>query len=242
MNRRVWLLLVAMTAWAADLPSAETLMERYVEATGGRVAHEARKSEIAYGTVEYTAMGLSGKMTRWVAGDGLYRLTMELPGVGAMEAGVKDGVAWERSDLLGPRVKNGPERAEALREARINSTAQWREIYRKAETTGEEAVNGEECYLVVLTPEEGAPETLYLSKKTGLALKMQTVASTQMGEIAAEMFFDQYKDFGGILAPARVSQKVAGQTITITIDRAEVNTPIPAERFALPADVEALVR
>jgi hypothetical protein len=242
MTRRCWLLLAGSWVWAAELPSAESLLERYVEATGGRAAYAARKSEIAHGSVEYAAMGLRGQMTRWAAGDGLYRLRMELPGVGAMEAGVKDGVAWERSDLLGPRIKSGVERAEALREARINATARWRELYTRAETTGEEAVNGEDCYRVVLTPEEGAPETLFLSKRTGLALKMQTVASTQLGEVAAEVFFEDYRNIGGILAPARVSQKVAGQTITITIDRAEVNVPIPREQFDLPADVAALLR
>src|SRR5262245_47857321 len=101
MTRRMLLLLATVTAWGADLPSADSLLERYLEATGGRKAHEARKSEIVRGTVEYTALGLTGKSVRWSADPGLYRMQMEFAGVGLMEAGVKDGVAWERSDLLG---------------------------------------------------------------------------------------------------------------------------------------------
>ena len=45
---------------AADdpLPKAETLIDHYVEVTGGRAAYEKRTSETATGTVEFAAQGL----------------------------------------------------------------------------------------------------------------------------------------------------------------------------------------
>jgi hypothetical protein len=242
MTRRVMMLAwgAAVIAWGADLPSADSLLERYVEATGGRKAYDARKSEIMRGTVEYSALGVKGTVVRWEA-QGLYRMHMEFPGIGAMEAGVKGGIAWERSDLLGPRVKEGVERAEALREAEMSAEAKWRDLYRKVETTGEETVDGEECYKVTLTPDEGAPETMFLSKKSGLALKMMGTATTQLGEVTLEVFFKSYKNFGGILEPVQVIEKTAGQQITFTVDQIEANPAIPASQFDLPAEVAALV-
>jgi hypothetical protein len=91
-----------------------------------------------------------------------------------------------------------------------------------------------------MTPTEGEPETLYLSKKTGLAVKMSVVAKTQLGSLTAEILFGDYKTFNGILSPARITEKTAGQEITITIDAVEVNVEIPASQFAMPADVAAL--
>lgn len=241
MKRRTALLLLACgPAFAQGLPPAGSLLDRFIEVTGGQAAYDARKSEIAHGTVELAAMGLKGKVTRYAGANDSYRLVMELPGIGTMETGVKDGVVWERSELLGPRIKSGTERAEALREAKLNANARWRELYPKVETTGEEVVDGEECYKVLMTPEEGPAETLYLSKRTGLAKKMTAVASTQMGDIPAEILFQEYKDLGGILTPSKVTEKAAGQEITITIDAVEVNPQIPASRFDLPADVAAL--
>lgn len=240
MNRRWVLIAMLAPAWAAELPSAVSLLDRFVEATGGRQAYAKRKSEIAHGIVDFAAMGLKGKVTRWATDTGQYRLTMDMPGIGALDAGVIEGVAWERSDILGPRVKSGAERAEALREAKLNANAQWRDLYRKVETTGEETVNGEECYKVVMTPDEGSPETLFLSKKTGLGVKLLMTASTQMGDLPGETIFAEYKNFGGILTPARVTENVAGQSITITIESIEPNPDIPASVFALPADVAAL--
>jgi hypothetical protein len=72
-------------------------------------------------------------------------------------------------------------------------------------------------------------------------VKLTTVASTQLGDIPVEIIASDYKDFGGILEPAKVIQKAGPQEIIMTLERVEVNPAIPAERFALPAEVRALV-
>jgi hypothetical protein len=91
-----------------------------------------------------------------------------------------------------------------------------------------------------MTPPEGAPQTMCFSKNSGLGLKITTTAATQMGEIPVETVISGYKNFGGILAPERLTQKTAGQEMTIVITSVEVNTPIPEKQFDLPAPVEVL--
>lgn len=227
-------LLATAGSFAADLPSAESLLDRYVQVTGGKQAYAAHTSEIAHGTVEMAAMGIKGTVTRYAAEPDRYLLVMEIPGIGKVSTGVKDGVAWEASELMGSRIKSGGERAEALREARFNSTALWRELYTKVETTGEEVVEGDDCYKVVMTPAEGAPETMFLSKKSGLPVKMTVVASTQMGDIPAEVRLYDFKDFGGVLMPTRLTEKTGGQEIVMTLQSVEINAVIPAGQFDLP--------
>ncbi len=235
------LLLASPCAYAADLPAAATLLDRFVEVTGGKQAYANRTSEIAHGTVEMGAMGIKGTMVRYSAAPDKYFLKMEIPGIGAFLTGAKDGVAWDQSDLMGPRLKPGLEKAEALREAKFNATSAWRELYPKVETVGEEAVEGEDCYKVSMTPTEGPAETMFLSKKTGLAKKIVATANTQLGDVEAEILFADYKDFGGILTPAKFTEKTAGQEITITIQSMEINAPIPASQFDFPGGVAALV-
>lgn len=222
------------------LPSAESILDRYVEVTGGKAAYQRRTSEIARGTMEFPAQGLKGTIARYSAAPGRYYATLEVPGLGTVEMGVNNGVAWENSLVLGPRIKSGVERAEALREATLNSTLLWRELYPKVETIGTDTVNGEECYQVRMTPPEGAPQTMCFSKATGLGLKITTTAATQMGDIPVETFISSYKNFGGILVPERITQKTAGQEMTIVITSVEVNAEIPDKQFDLPAAVEVL--
>jgi hypothetical protein len=155
--------------------------------------------------------------------------------------GVSGQVAWENSALLGPRVKTGVERAEAIREGNMNSTLNWRKLYPKVETAGIETIDGEECYKVVMTPAEGQPMIGYFQKKSGLQVKMTTVSSTQMGDIPVELIASDYKDFGGILEPSKVIQKSGPQEFTMTLESVEVNPSIPPAQFALPAEVRKLV-
>jgi hypothetical protein len=222
------------------MPSAEAVLDRFTEVTGGKEAYAKRKTEIMTARMDFAAAGLAGKITRYAAEPDQYYSTMELPGIGAVEMGVNGGVAWEKSAILGPRIKTGAERAEAIREATLNSTANWRKLYPKVKIDGTETVDGEECYKVVMQPTEGNPITTYFQKKSGLAVKMTTVATSQMGDVPVTIIVADYKNFGGVLAPAKTTQKAAGQEFTITVEKVEVNASIPASRFALPDDIQAL--
>ncbi len=228
--------LVLRVCFAADpLPSAASILDRYVQVTGGKQAYEKRKTEIFHGTLDYTGLGVKGTITRYATEPDKYFATLDIEGLGKVEMGLNGPIAWENSALLGPRIKTGVERAEAIREGSLNATVNWRELYPKVETTGTEVIYGQECYKVDMTPAEGQPLTGYYQKKSGLQVKMTTVSSTQMGDIPVELIASDYKDFGGILEPAKVIQKAGPQEFTITIDRVEVNPAIPPETtFALP--------
>jgi hypothetical protein len=229
------------TAPAADLPSAESILDRYVEATGGREAYESRTSEVAHGKMEMGAVGVSGELTSY-AKPGLQYLVINLAGVGKVEQGVKDGIVWENSILQGPRIKTGDERAAALRDALFNAPIHWRKIYPTVETVGIESINGEDAYRVLQTPTEGNAVTTYYSVDTGLAIKLSTTVASQMGNIPVEAAMSEYKEFDGVLAPTKMVETVAGQSIAITIDSVEANVDIPDERFNLPEAVKALVK
>jgi len=244
MNRRVLLvsLVAAAAGFSADpLPSAESVLDRYVQVTGGRQAYEKRQTEISHGTLEYTSLGIRGSITRYAAEPDKYYAALDIEGLGKVEMGINGPVAWENSALLGPRLKTGVERAEAIREGSMNSTSNWRRLYPKVQNAGIETIDGEECYKVIMTPAEGQPMIGYYQKKTGLQVKITTVSTTQMGDIPVELIASDYQDFGGILEPAKVIQKAGPQEFTITLQSVEANPAIPAERFALPDEIQKLV-
>jgi hypothetical protein len=230
-------------AWAADetLPKAETVLDHYIEVTGGKDAYQKRKTEVSTGTFEITAQGIKGTLTRYDADPDKSYTVVDIEGVGKIESGTGDGLAWERSLIAGPRVLSGEEKAQALREGTFNAELNWRKIYSKVETVGVETVEGQECYKLVLTPMEGKPETTYYQKSTGLAVKMNTTLVSTMGELPVEATMGGYKEFGGVLVPARITQKAAGTAVTRTIETMKVNGEIPAGRFDLPADIKALL-
>ena len=246
MTRRLALLAVlvnASLAYAADeaFPEASTILDRYVEVTGGKEAYAKHKSEIESGTLVYPAQGIKAKIMRYAAEPDHYLASVEITGIGKMDTGVTDGIAWDNSVVLGARIKSGDEKALAIREATFNATLHWRKLFPKAETTGTETVDGEVCYKVLLTPAEGRAETRYYSRESGLLLKATTVAVTQMGEVPVEMRFSGYKEWNGVRTASVITQKAAGQEFTITIESVRVNEEIPAGKFGLPTEIRAIL-
>jgi hypothetical protein len=234
----------ASLAWAADeaLPKAESILDRYVEVTGGKAAYEKRKSETATGTINFAAQGLKGTVTRYAADPDKSYFIIELEGIGKIESGTLGGVAWDKNPMMGPRLKTGEEKSQGVREASFNEPIHWRKLFSKAETTGVESVDGDECYKVVMTPAEGKPETRFFSKKSGLVVKTTMTAVSQMGEVEVEALVSDYKDFGGVKMPTKMVQKAAGQEFILTIESVKVNEELPADRFEPPADIKALIK
>jgi zinc protease len=226
---------------AADLPKAETLLNHYVEATGGKANYEKRTTEYMSGAVEIPAAGVKGKVEMWGQSPNSRVEVMEIDGVGRIETGTDGTIAWENSAIMGPRLQSGEELRYHLRDAIFNEPIRWRENYKNAETTGVEKVEGADCYRVVMTPVEGKPETWYFDQKTGLVLRMLRTSITTMGEVNGEYLMKDYKDVGGILMPMMLIQKAAGQEIHVKFDTVTPNAKMPPDRFTPPAEVKQLM-
>jgi hypothetical protein len=245
MKNLVFALLAGPVAlFCADeaLPKAETILDRWVEVTGGRAAFEKRHNEVMHGAIEFTGRGLKGAMTVYQAEPDKNLAVIEIEGIGRIESGSNGEVAWENSPLQGPRIKEGDEKAGALRDGTFNGAINWRKIYIKAETAGSETTEGHECYKVMLTPKEGKPTTEFFDKKTGLLIKTMVTRNTPMGEITAEVLADDFRKEGDIIVPHKLINRLAGQEFEISVQSVEVNVEMPKDRFDLPPDIQALLK
>jgi outer membrane lipoprotein-sorting protein len=143
--------------------------------------------------------------------------------------------------MVGPHVKEGPEKAQAMLSSKFNAELNWRDVFKSAKTTGVDTVDGKECYKVELTPAEGSPILQCYDKQSNLMVKMTMTAQTAMGEQTVDSYTTDYRKEGEILMPHKIKQSVAGQEVVISIDSVTFNAEIPADKFALPDEIKALV-
>jgi hypothetical protein len=223
------------------LPSVETVMTHFIAATGGKAAWDARHSQVEHATIDFSKQGLKGSLTIYESAPDKYLGVTELPGIGKIATGSNGEVAWENSALQGPRIKQGAERADALREGAFNAPLYWQKLYVKSETASSETVEGHDCYKVVLTPKEGKPITEFYDKRSGLLIKTMATVTSQMGDVNAEILYDDYRKEGGVLSPHRLVNRAAQQEFIIQIDSVEVNPDLPKDRFDLPPEIKALL-
>ena len=236
------LLVAACAPWlmADDLPKAETILDKYVDATGGKAAYGKLHNEVSTGTMEMGAMGIKGTITVYGAEPAKSYTEIEIPGVGKIQEGYDGTVAWSLSAIQGAHLKQGGEKAQAVYTAQFH-TEDWKSLYKKMETLGVASIDGKDCYKVLVTPVEGPAMTQYFDKESGLMVRMTLTVTTPMGDIDAESDISDYRKEGDVLVPHKTTQTAAGQTFTLTMDSVKYNTDIPKDRFDLPAEIAALV-
>jgi hypothetical protein len=72
-------------------------------------------------------------------------------------------------------------------------------------TTGEETVNGIDCYVVNATLADGSPETLWFSKRDHLLIRRTYFQQTLLGPEPEQYDLSEYKRFGTYLVPTVIN-------------------------------------
>jgi hypothetical protein len=230
-------------AAGADLPSAEAVFNKYIDATGGKAGHAKVMTMSSHGTVEIVGQGIKGTMTIVTARPDKVDTVMELPGIGKIRSSAVGGVVWQNSAIQGPRVLEGEERIQMLRKTRMDSMIDWRTTYGDVKVDGEEDVNGKPCWrLVAMPPNAKKSETLWFDKNSGFVVKSAATMTSPMGEVPTESTFGDYRDIGGIKVAFRMTQKVGPQTVETTMEEVKLNPVLPATQFDAPPEIQALLK
>lgn len=230
-----------LPATETPLPKGEAIVDRYVEVTGGREAHEKRQTESFTAKLSMPAQGLSGTMVTYSAAPNKQLVVMEIKGVGKVESGTDGEVFWEKSAMQGARIRKKDELPQARRMALFNAALNWRKVFSKAETTGTDTVEGKLCYVVALTPVgDGKPEESCYEKESGLILRSKMTVKTPMGEVLIETLFSDHRKVGGVMMPHLITQNFAGQKMETTVETYTLNPELPANQFDLPEEVAKL--
>ncbi len=238
------LLCVASAQAASDLPAAEKLIDKFIQATGGKDALTKYDTAHASGTFSMPAMGISATTEIWQEAPNRTRTTIVSDAFGAMNEGFDGEVAWESNMMTGTKVKDGVELALTRRTADFTPWLNWKKNYRQAQTLSTEDVDGVACYLVEMTPNEGEgePEKVWFAQDSGLIQKSSLTMKNEMGTISVEAYPSDYREVQGVVMPFLTRQVLMGmQEMVIAIDKYELGVEIPAGTFDLPDEVKALL-
>ncbi|MDX2115363.1 MAG: hypothetical protein SFZ24_07045 [Planctomycetota bacterium] len=222
------------------LPSAKEVMDKFIQATGGRAAYEKHTSRVITSTIEIPAQNLKGTSTLTQVAPNKMEMKAEFPGMGSQTI-VSDGEnVWESNSMMGERLYDGDERMAQLRQATFNSELQWEKLYKDVKVVGSEDVNGKPAWKVEFTTGEGQTSTQFYDKETGLLTKMTSTLKTQMGEVPMESSIEGWQEFDGLKMPTKTVQSVMGMQMIMTISDVKHGAEVPADKFAMPDSVKQL--
>jgi hypothetical protein len=225
--------LASPAARAQQLPPARQVVDRHVQAIGGRpaVARFQHRRIVSETTLPD---GSTVTADAYQAPPNRTFVRTVLPGVGTILAGHDGAVAWSSDPVQGARTLAGDELGEALRQAEFWAYLDPAAAYRSLETVGEATVGGRPCWEVRMVHASGTRAHGCFDKESGLLARTWT----ETGTTRVDVTISDYGDFDGIRMPTRMVTSVLGQEMTTTITSVS-HAPFEASIFAVPAEVRA---
>jgi hypothetical protein len=220
---------------ADALPTADQIIEKYVQAVGGKAAIEKINSQVAKGTLEIPAAGLTGSVEIYKKGPNKLVTIASIAGLGEIKEGYDGTTAWSANPMTGLRDKAGVELANAKLEAELHRDIKLKQLYPTMVVKGKDKVGDKDVYIVEATPKEGSVEKWYFDAQTGLLLRTDSTQESPEGSVPVEVYIDEYKEFDGVKMP--VSTRISTPTYVITVKTPDVKNNVPVEdaKFTKPA-------
>lgn len=235
-------LALAVQAGAAaaqqPLPPASEVVDRYVQAIGGRAAAERLSARHVVAEMSMPAMGMTMQMETWTARPNRSFSRMEMSGM-SITSGFDGTTAWVNSPMSGPKILDGPEFKQAIDNANFDNNVDFAKVFPTMETVGERTVEGHPCWNVRMVSTNGTEVQNCFDKESGLLVGTISHQHTQMGDMTADIVVGDYKEFDGLKLPTRMQMTMGPQQVVTTI-KSVSHAPVADSIFALPPEVRAL--
>lgn len=225
----------ATDAKPATLPTADQILDKYVQAVGGKAAIEKQTSRVSKGSFEIPAVGATGTAEIYEKAPNKNAAIITIPGFGVVQEGFDGKTAWAQDPQSGLREKAGAELAAAKLDGEFHKPIKIKQLYPKIVVKGKDKVGDRDVYVVEATPAEGSAETWYFDAQSGLILRQDAERESPQGKQAVQSFLEDYKDVDGVKLPFSIRQVTPQFTITIKIEDVKSNVPVDDAKFKKPA-------
>jgi carboxyl-terminal processing protease len=199
-------------------PQVVPVLEKFMQAVGGRAAFEKLSTRVSRGTFEGASAGLklSGTVEIIEKAPDKSVTLINVPGAGVMRRGFTGEYGYQQIPLMGFRRIEGAELAELKLTSDFNWMVNLERVYPKMSLRGREKSGGGELYVVEATPAAGPPATLYFDTKSGLLVRRDRV------------YFEDYREVDGVRVPFTVRDDFS----VVRLTEVRHNQPIDDARFA----------
>jgi photosynthetic reaction center cytochrome c subunit len=213
------------------LPTIDQVMDKYVNAAGGKAAIE-KYSAKSIKAVVTDARGESVPVeVSFKAPDKL--LTVVTYQKGPVTSGYNGTRAWNKSGKETGDM-DSIDADQFKRDAQFFVPTQIRAIYKDMAVVGTDKINGKPVYLVRAVTAAGGRERLYFDRETGLLVRRFATAPLPTGSYPTQVDYDDYRAVDGVKVPFSITWSTPGQTRSWKISEVKQNVTIEDSRFDPP--------
>jgi|SRR5215469_9350926 len=214
------------------LPSVDSMLDRFIEALGGRAALENVTSETFRGALTIPELKTTGKTTEYFKYPDQFAFVAEIPGYGTVRTVCDGKTAWNVDPKAGVSEISGPEFSDIRRRADIHWNLKLKEFYPGLKVTGRENVNGKDAWVLEATV-DGWAYRLYFDSATGLLVRFDTDTHKPSGNTS--VLIGDYRDVGKVRFAFAASMTSPNGGWSRQLDDVKFNVPIDDSVFARPS-------
>lgn len=221
---------------AAKMPTVAEVLERNIRATGGRDALLRHKSLTIHGRYQVPAQNLDLETVTYIK-DGKQFLKVILPNGKQFLNGYDGHIAWDLDGSGKVRLHEGDEARSVARDADMYYHLHVMNYFQSMEVVDIKDFNRRPCYHLKGINNWGKINEHFYDKETGLLLGYAFNTAWRGGNGDATETFEDYKDFGGVLMPAKTTSR-DGNDLAVSVITSVTFDDVDDSVFSLPDAVK----
>jgi photosynthetic reaction center cytochrome c subunit len=219
-------------AGASAAPSADVILDKYVQALGGEAALHKITSRVEKGTL--SGMGPGAMPVEVFAKAPGARVTVVHTPRGENVTAFNGQTGW-MSGFGPPRPITGGELDNEKRNADFYFAADIRKAFQQIGNARPDKVDDHDAYLLVARSPGRPPVRFYFDKDSGLLVREVRYVETPLGRNPSQVDYADYRDVDGVKIPYKWTIARPAGRFTIQIEQVQQNVPIDESKFAQPA-------
>lgn len=221
--------------------TVDELIAKMIAAEGGEQNLRKHKSRLITSEVDFEHQGVKGTATTSARAPNSLATHIDMTALGKNIGTIDeyfDGTEGAEVASFSP----GEEKAgKSLEDARISSdfygVLNWKKLFKTIEIKRMSKLDDEDVYVVVKTPEKGNPVTDYISTKSYLLLRRDTIETSNTSQISLPVteYFSDYRLVEGLMIPFKSTTNIPSiGDITTIIKTIKFDVDIPDAVFHAP--------
>jgi len=213
-------------------PTAEQLLNKYVQAAGGAAAIEKITSRVMKGTIDFGGTSLPIDI---FAKDPEKRISFTHMAGGDNITAFNGHEGWLGMPGRPLREMHGSDLDGAAIDADLHLATHLKQMFSEMQVRGTEKVGDREAYLVVGQQAGKPPIQLYFDAQTGLLVRLVRFGETALGRLPTQIDYADYREADGVKIPYRWTLARPSGRFTIQVSEVQQNVPVDEGKFVKPA-------
>ena len=215
-----------------NLPTADELIDHYIQSVGGAAAIGQITSREESGTA--TLNGQSVRFEVFSRNPGEQVLVRHLP-AGDNVTAFNGHEGWSSGPGRPLREMHDADLDAAQMDADLQFPLHIKRVFADLRLEYPEKIGDREVFVVSATREGQPPVKFYFDEQSGLLVRLVRYAESPLGRVPTQLDFADYRNVEGVEIPFRWTVAQPGESSTMQMEYIQQNIPIDEAKFAKPA-------